>query len=120
MRTVVVIQCALHLRKSVADEDCVGSKEKSRLWEHGCVDVDGSVHFGEVFQSFSKEKFRIAKRGVLWCVSPSVDGRDEGENAEPCSLFGIGKRLGKLHPEHLLRKQSFAEHAEVAWPADVA
>ncbi len=74
MRTVVVIQCALHLRKSVADEDCVGSKEKSRLWEHGCVDVDGSVHFGEVFQSFSKEKFRIAKRGVLWFVAPSVDG----------------------------------------------
>ncbi len=69
------IRCALYLCKCVAEKDCVGTIKESHLQEYSCIDVDGGVHFGKVFQIFSQEKFRISKEGVLWFLSLSIDGR---------------------------------------------
>ncbi len=58
MKAVVLRGGALHLRKSM-EENHVCTHKKSHLWENGWVDVNGDVHLGEVFQSFSQEKFHI-------------------------------------------------------------
>ncbi len=44
------------------------------MGEYGCIDIDGCVHLGEVFQGFSQEEFLVAKGGVLCLVAAAVDG----------------------------------------------
>ncbi len=93
MRTVVFIQCALHLHEFVAKEDCVGTNKKSCLWEHGYIDVMVVSTLLRFFKASPRRSSALQREETSGLLPLSLMGRMRDRMLNPVLSLALANDL---------------------------